>query len=135
MQPTGLTVTGFSTRWTRSGSPWRENGLSVRESTLSLSSRPGGGTLFNSDSGTSWATGSQGAAYVKGWWSSNEFAGPTILTPQWSYKGTAQIKSVTVTGVGTDGWTTAETVKTVDSTAVCSGPSVALTYVRAKQAG
>jgi hypothetical protein len=135
LKPTNeIAVTDASTRWTRSGSPWRENGLSIRESTLQLSSRPGGGTLFNSDSGTSNAPGSLASAYVKATWASNEFAGPTLLTPQWNYFGNLQQEGITINGMDSNGnWSASPTTVTVASSAQCQGQSVALTYVRAKQ--
>jgi len=127
----GITVTDTSTRWTRSGTPWRENSVSIAESLFALSQFPSGNSIFNSDSGTSWVKGTQDSAFVKGYWASTTGL-PTVISPQWNYFGTMQQAGVTITGISSDGtWTTSPTTVTVDSSAICAGPAVSLNYVRA----
>jgi hypothetical protein len=133
--PTGtdLVVTDTSTRWTRAGTPWRENNLSVSEANVSLAPHADGNSIFNSDAGTSWVSGIKDSAYVKGYWASTQGA-PTVVQPLYQYFGTMSEPSVTITGIGSDGsWTTSPSTITVDSSAVCTGDAVSLNYVRATQ--
>lgn len=131
LEPTSeLTVSGSSTRWTRSGTPWRENGLSVADANFALASAPDGRNLFTSDSGTSWVGGSHDSAYVKGFWASTN-GQPTLIHPQWNYTGTMQSQTFTITGFDGNNFTYASSWVTVDSSGICSAGDASLNYVRA----
>jgi len=126
-----LSVTGASTRWTRSGTPWRENGLSVSQANVSLAPNADGSSIFNSDSGTSWVAGVKDSAYVKGFWASTANQ-PTLIHPQWNYSGTMTVQSVVITGLDSNGaWVVTSNPTTVDSSGVCSAADASINYVRA----
>lgn len=138
LQPTGDFIADDgvgTTRFLRSGTPWKPTqlSLSTADALVGLSTSPHNKmSMFTSDDGTAFIAGQIATAYVRGYWASDA-GSPTLVAPTWLRSGHMDTTSVRITGVDSDGnWTTESSTVSVATTAVCSGPSASLAFVRAR---
>ncbi|BDZ62507.1 hypothetical protein Lsed01_00838 [Demequina sediminis] len=137
VRPSGLSnLHAERTRWTRNedGSPWRAEAgrkLSVANANFKLSRQEKGQQLFINDTASAWNSGIITDLYVHGTWASGNGL-PNVVTPHYSYQGTRQVESVTITGVNSDGsWETTSSTQNVTAMALCDGTPLSVEFVRA----
>ncbi|MGW9550665.1 hypothetical protein ACWG8W_06370 [Citricoccus zhacaiensis] len=125
----GLTVNGYSTRFTRTGTPWNSSIRNVNKNYVELAQSATSPGLFESATSTKKIAGNDKTVYVWGYQASDP-GGKTTLGQKVDWTGTQKMQSVAFTGVDASGKiTTTPITVTVPTSGSCS-QSIGLNYTR-----
>jgi len=126
--PDLVAIESTATKVARSGTPWTASRAATSND---VELWRGGSNRLTSADGTGWMTGSLGSDWqFYATWASDAGA-PTVLTPSVRWGATLNKRTITITGVSSDGeWQTSTVVVPVRTTLTCSGTPLSLHITR-----